>query len=262
MSEEKKPVLGYPEHVAIIMDGNGRWANDRGLNRVEGHKRGVETVDEIVTAASELGVKTLVLYAFSNENWNRPKAEVAFLMKHLADYLDAKREKLINENIQFDVIGRINDLPQNVVKRIKRNQTETSKNTGLKLILALSYGGRQEIIDATKRISVDVLEGQVSPKDIDEELFSRYLYYPGAPDIDLLIRTSGEMRVSNFLLWQISYSELYVTETLWPDFKPDNLVEALEAYQKRERRFGLTSKQQQKKPSEDDEKTIRLERAQ
>ncbi|MFC1809425.1 isoprenyl transferase [Candidatus Omnitrophota bacterium] len=229
---------GYPQHVAIIMDGNGRWANERGLERTDGHKEGIKSVDAIITAAAEFDIKTLVLYAFSSENWNRPKAEIVVLMSYLSRYLDKELERMKKENIKFSAIGRMSDLSDDIVNKIKRNAEQTKKNNGLHLVLAISYGGRNEIIDAVRGIAGDVSQGKVTPTEIDEAFFRKYLYGADLHDPDLLIRTSGEMRVSNFLLWQIAYSELYVTKTYWPDFRKEQFEEACQIYASRERRFG------------------------
>ncbi len=227
-----------PRHVAIIMDGNGRWASRRGLPKIAGHRAGVNTAREIVKAAGELGIKVLTLYTFSTENWKRPKREVNALFGILENYLD-KEEKTLNENkVRFSVMGRIETLPRAVQEKLKRVIDSTRQNTGLRLNLALNYGSRTEIIDAVRRIAADAADGKISPQDVDENTFSGYLYTKDMPDPDLLIRTSGETRVSNFLLWQISYSELYFTKKLWPDFKKRDLGKALAEYRKRERRFG------------------------
>ena len=227
-----------PKHIAIIMDGNGRWANERHLPRHEGHRHGVERLREIIESSSEIGIKYLTLYAFSKENWSRPKDEVNFLMKLLSSYLDAELRELQKQNIRFRMIGRLSDLPFDVQKRIKRNIDATKDNTGLTLSLALSYSGRGEIIDAVKAIAEEVSSGKITPSEIDEKLFSNFLYTKGMPDPDLLIRTSGELRVSNFMLWQISYAEIYITEKYWPDFGKEDLLQAIETYKTRERRFG------------------------
>ena len=229
---------GIPKNVAIIMDGNGRWAKARGLTRTEGHKEGVNSVDAIITAAREYKLQSLVLYAFSTENWQRPKSEIMVLMSYLSEYLDRELERLLKNNIRFDAIGRLHDLPTHIIEKIERNRRQTRTNTGLRLVVALSYGGRQEIIDAVRGIARDVRDGSLQAEEIDEERFRRYVYLPDLPDPDLLIRTSGEMRISNFLLWQISYAELYVTDTLWPDFRKEEFAVALNTYTKRERRFG------------------------
>jgi len=227
-----------PVHIAIIMDGNGRWAKKRNLPRIFGHREGAKSVREITTACAELGVKYLTLYAFSTENWKRPENEIKFLFNLLDDYLVKERKTLIKNNIKFRVIGDIKKLPSNIIKKIVYNERITKNNTGLNLILALNYGARSEIINAVNKIANDVKSGKIKKNKITEELFNNYLYTKGIPDPDLLIRTSGEMRVSNFLLWQIAYSEIYVTKTLWPDFRKKELLKAINEFNKRERRFG------------------------
>jgi undecaprenyl diphosphate synthase len=227
-----------PRHIAIIMDGNGRWAKKRGLLRVMGHRAGIKTVREIVTACAEMHIEILTLYAFSAENWKRPADEVGTLMKFLDEYLRKELPELMENNIRFGVIGRTEMLPDFVQKRLAQVVEATSRNTGLRLVLALNYGGRAEVVDAAKKIASDVASGRCDVELIDEELFSNYLYTKGLPDPDLVIRTSGEMRLSNFLLWQSSYSEIYVTPKLWPDFTAADLKAAIEEFQKRERRFG------------------------
>ena len=227
-----------PQHIALIMDGNGRWARMRGLPRIAGHKAGVKSVQEMVKTACELGVKVLTLYTFSTENWNRPKDEVNALFALLEEHLRKECDSLNEKNIRLRITGDIEALPDGVKTGMKNTMERTSKNDGLILNLALNYGSRAEIVMAVKNISRDVLEKKISPDDIDENLFSGYLYTAGLPDPDLLIRTSGEFRISNFLLWQISYSEIYVTRKLWPDFRKNDLKKAISEYQKRERRFG------------------------
>jgi undecaprenyl diphosphate synthase len=227
-----------PAHVAIIMDGNGRWAKARHLPRVEGHRQGAESVRAVVRAAGEAGIKYLTLYAFSVENWSRPKDEVDTLMKYLARYLKNEIGELNRNNVRLEVIGQIYRLPEFVQEQLKKTAVALSKNNGLTLILALSYGGRTEIIEAVRSIAAKVQTGELEPAEITEEIFSQHLYTKNYPDPDLLIRTSGEMRVSNFLLWQISYTELVVTPTLWPDFRKPQLLEALQEYARRHRRFG------------------------
>jgi undecaprenyl diphosphate synthase len=227
-----------PAHVAIIMDGNGRWAKQRHLPRVEGHRNGVESVRAVVRAAGEVGVKYLTLYAFSVENWNRPKDEVDTLMKYLARFLKGEIGELNRNNVRLEVIGQIYRLPEFVQEQLRKTQEALARNNGLTLILALSYGGRTEIIDAVRSIAAKVKEGRLDPAEITEKVFAEHLYTRHWPDPDLLIRTSGELRVSNFLLWQISYSELVVTPTLWPDFRRAQFFEALEEYTRRHRRFG------------------------
>ena len=227
-----------PTHVAIIMDGNGRWAKQRHLPRVEGHRHGVESVRAVVRAAGEVGVKYLTLYAFSVENWNRPKEEVDTLMKYLARFLKSEVSELNRNNVRLEVVGQIYRLPEFVQEQLKKTQATLAKNNGLTLILALSYGGRTEIVEAVRDIAAKVRQGRIEPAEINEKIISEHLYPRHYPDPDLLIRTSGEMRVSNFLLWQISYSELVVTPTLWPDFRKAQLLEAIEEYARRHRRFG------------------------
>jgi undecaprenyl diphosphate synthase len=232
-----------PRHIAIIMDGNGRWAKKKSLNRLSGHVKGVDAVREIVTACRELGIKVLTLYAFSIENWRRPKDEVRALMGLLNEYLLKECEEMIEKNIRLCAIGRLEDLPSDVAKTLQETMEKTEHCNGMVLNLALSYGGRAEILHAAKGIFSDLQRGKITFSEITEELFSRYLWTWGLLDPDLLIRTSGEFRISNFLLWQIAYTELYVTETLWPDFNRGELLKAIADYQSRERRFGLTSEQ-------------------
>src|SRR5687767_4910788 len=236
LSEQAKATL--PRHVAIIMDGNGRWAKQRHLPRVEGHRNGVESVRTVVRAAGEAGIKYLTLYAFSVENWNRPKDEVDTLMKYLARFLKTEIAELNRSNVRLEVIGQIYRLPEFVQEQLKKTQVALEKNNGLTLILALSYGGRTEIVEAVRSIAAEVRSGSLDPEEINEEVISKHLYTGHFPDPDLLIRTSGEMRVSNFLLWQISYAELVVTPTLWPDFRRAQFIEAIEEYARRSRRFG------------------------
>ena len=228
-----------PTHVAIIMDGDGRWAKHRRLPRVEGHRHGVESVRAVVRAAGETGVKYLTLYAFSVENWNRPKDEVDTLMKYLARFLKTEIGELNRNNVRLDAVGQIYRLPEFVQEQLQKTKAALAKNNGLTLILALSYGGRTEIVEAARSMAQKVKDGRLEPAEINEHLFSQHLYTCHYPDPDLLIRTSGEMRISNFLLWQISYAELVVTPTLWPDFRKPQFFEALEEYTRRHRRFGL-----------------------
>ncbi len=227
-----------PTHIAIIMDGNGRWAKTRYLPRVEGHRNGVESVRAIVRACGELGVKYLTLYAFSVENWNRPKDEVDTLMKYLARFLKNEIGELNRSNVRLDVIGQIYRLPEFVQEQLAKTRAALERNTGLTLVLALSYGARVEIVEAVRSIATKVKQGDIDPAEITEQVISQHLYTRHLPDPDLLIRTSGEMRLSNFLLWQISYTELVVTPTLWPDFRKPHLCEAIEEYARRHRRFG------------------------
>ena len=227
-----------PTHVAIIMDGNGRWAKQRNLPRVEGHRNGAESVRAVVRAAGEIGIKYLTLYAFSVENWNRPKEEVDMLMKYLARYLKTEVAELQRNNVRLEVIGQIYRLPEPVQEQLRKTIAALSKNNGLTVILALSYGGRTEIVEAARALAAKVKQGKLDPGEITEQVFAQHLYTKNIPDPDLLIRTSGEMRVSNFLLWQISYAELVVKPTLWPDFRKSQFFEALEEYTRRHRRFG------------------------
>jgi len=236
LSPEAKAAV--PVHVAVIMDGNGRWAKQRGLPRVEGHRNGVESVRQIVRTAGEVGVKYLALYAFSVENWTRPKDEVDTLMKYLARFLKNEIGELNRNNVRLEVIGQIYRLPEFVQQQLAKTREALAKNNGLTLILALSYGGRQEIIEAVRSIATKVKEGRLDPAEINEQVLAQHLYTHPYPDPDLLIRTSGELRVSNFLLWQISYTEFVVTPTLWPDFRRAEFFAALEEYTRRNRRFG------------------------
>ncbi len=227
-----------PQHVAIIMDGNGRWAAKRGLPRTKGHQAGVDAVRRVVEVAGEVGVRYLTLYTFSVENWNRPKDEVASLMALLSRTTLEELDDLMRNNVRLIATGRVDELPLVRRKVLKSAIEKTSKNTGLTLNLALNYGGRTEIIDAVRAISRDIRSGKITPDEIDADLFSFYLYTSDLPDPDLLIRTSGEMRLSNFLIWQTSYTEIYITNTLWPDFGKADFLAALQDYIKRERRFG------------------------
>lgn len=231
-------IASLPQHVAVIMDGNGRWAKTRHLPRVEGHRVGAESVRAIVRSAGELGIKYLTLYAFSVENWNRPKDEVDTLMKFLARYLKNEAAELHRSNVRLEAIGQIWRLPEAVQEQLEKTRQMLSKNKGLTLIVALSYGGRTEIVEAVRSIAEKVKQGALEPAEITERVVADHLYTRHWPDPDLLIRTSGEMRVSNFLLWQISYAEFVVTPTLWPDFRKPQLCEALEEYARRHRRFG------------------------
>jgi undecaprenyl diphosphate synthase len=223
-----------PRHVAIIMDGNGRWAGQRRLARVEGHRAGIDAVRDAIEASARVGLEVLTLYAFSVENWKRPAAEVSTLMMLLKRYLRAELQTLITNNIRFNVIGRAEELAPDIVHELGDAERKTARNTGMLFNIALNYGGRTEIVDAARR----ALAAGLPPDALDEQKFSEFLYTSGQPDPDLLIRTSGEMRVSNFLLWQIAYAEIYVTDTLWPDFRCRHLLEAILAYQKRDRRYG------------------------
>ncbi len=225
--------MNIPKHIAIIMDGNGRWAKKRGLPRLYGHHAGMKSVREVVRAASDMGVGVLTLYAFSTENWNRPKSEIKGLFGLMKLFIKKELGALHKNNVKVNIIGRLSELPIDVVKLVKEATDKTSKNTGMLLNIALNYGGRQEIVDAVNKI---ISEGIY--KKVDEKIFEKYLYTIGLPSPDLIIRTSGENRISNFLLWQSAYSEFYTIETLWPDFKKKNLMEAISEYQKRNRRFG------------------------
>lgn len=227
-----------PKHIAIIMDGNGRWAKRRGLSRIRGHVRGVDSIREITTACAKRHIEQLTLYAFSKENWSRPRYEVEILMRLLKRYLIRERPTILDNNIRFTAIGQIEGLPKDVQKEITINKEESKSNTGMVLCLALNYGGRAEIVDAARGIVADALDGKVSLGDIDEEVFKRHMYTSNMSDPDLLIRTGGDMRVSNFLLWEISYAELWVTPVCWPDFRKENLEEAIRDYGARERRYG------------------------
>jgi undecaprenyl diphosphate synthase len=246
----ENPVLDpsrIPRHVAIIMDGNGRWARQRNMPRIMGHKVGTETVKDIVTTARELNLEVLTLYAFSTENWKRPAVEVKGLMTLLKTYLKAEIQNMQNNNISLRCLGEIEKLPPDVQKILTRVIRETTPRTEVKpsmtLNLALSYGSRSEIVRAARIMASKCVSGQFDPEDFSEQLFASHLYTGGLPDPDLLIRTGGEARLSNFLLWQLSYAELYITETMWPDFKGESLIEAIREYQSRERRFGQTSEQ-------------------
>jgi undecaprenyl diphosphate synthase len=236
LSESAKAAL--PAHVAIIMDGNGRWAKAKSLPRVEGHRNGVESVRNIVRTAGEIGIKYLTLYAFSVENWNRPKEEVDTLMKYLARFLKNEIGELNRGNVKLEAIGQIWRLPEAVQEQLAKSKAATTRNNGLTLILALSYGGRAEIVEAVRELAAKAKRGEIDPAEITEQSVAQHLYTSHIPDPDLLIRTSGELRISNFLLWQISYAEFVVTPTLWPDFRKAQFFEALEEYARRHRRFG------------------------
>jgi undecaprenyl diphosphate synthase len=232
-----------PKHVAIIMDGNGRWAAQKNLPRIAGHRRGIQSVREIVTFSRKLGIETLTLFAFSNENWNRPAPEISQLMMLLERYLKQELKTMMENQIRFRTIGQIERLPSSVVRMIRSVEEKTEQNKKMMLILALSYGGRAEIVDAVRRIMEEFQEEKISIKDLDETLFSNYLYTQEIPEPDLMIRTSGEVRISNFLLWQLAYTELYFTKTFWPDFRRKDFLLALLDYQGRERRFGSVKEQ-------------------
>src|ERR687891_1724376 len=223
-----------PRHVAVIMDGNGRWAAQRHLPRVEGHRAGIDSVRDVVETSARLGIGALTLYAFSVENWKRPVTEVSALMTLLKRYLRLELDAINRNNIRFRVIGRTDELSEDVLQELEAGQAATARNTGMLFNIALNYGGRAEIVDAARR----AIQAGVRAEDLDERKFAEFLYTAGQPDPDLLIRTSGEMRISNFLLWQIAYAEIWVTDTLWPDFRCRHLLEGVLAYQKRDRRFG------------------------
>ncbi len=234
-----------PKHVAVIMDGNGRWAKKKGMARVFGHKNGVKAVRETIEAAAEINIKVLTLYAFSTENWNRPKKEIDVLMSLLVTSLKDELKRLQKNNIKLECIGNIDNLPKKAHKELLEVVEKTKDNTHLTLILALSYGSREEIVNAIKKISKKVVNKELLTEEIDEKIINNHLYTFTLPDVDFLIRTSGEQRISNFLLWQIAYAELYFTNTLWPDFRKEHFFEAILDYQNRERRFGKTSEQLQ-----------------
>lgn len=232
-----------PKHIAIIMDGNGRWAKSKNLPRVEGHRTGAKSVRVVVEEARKLGIKYLTLFSFSTENWNRPKDEVSALMKLFKQYLDGELSQLLKNGVRLRAIGDLQRLPDFVRESLDRNQKETEHLDGLQLILALSYGGREEIVSAARKLATQAKAGLIDPNLINEELFSENLYSKDIPDPDLLIRTSAENRISNFLLWQLAYAEIVVSPVLWPDFRQAEFAACLEEYAKRERRFGLTSEQ-------------------
>ena len=227
-----------PTHIAIIMDGNGRWARKRGLSRAAGHRAGADSVRAVVEACRELGVKVLTLYAFSTENWNRPKREIQTLWSLLKRYVRKEIDDLDREGIWCRAIGRVHELPKDVQEEIAKAERRTRHNTEMILNIALNYGGQQEITDAARQIAADVKNGSLHVADIDREVFRKYLYAPDTPEVDLLIRPGGEHRISNFLLWELSYAELVMTDVLWPDFGKEELYEAIVEFQKRERRFG------------------------
>lgn len=229
-----------PEHIAIIMDGNGRWARRQNLNRVMGHQKGAGNVREIVRASREIGIRYLTLYAFSEENWKRPSHEISALMKLLKRFLKSELEEMLDNGIRLRAIGRIKKLPDGTRKVLDETIRKTASNNDLILTLALSYGGRQEITDAVRKLASEIRQGDIDPDRISEQSISELLYTADMPDPDLLIRTSGEFRVSNFLLWQIAYAEIYITEKFWPDFGKEEYLEAIREFQKRERRFGGT----------------------
>ncbi len=232
-----------PKHLAIIMDGNGRWAERKGKNRIHGHSHGVRAVQEVVEEAVQLKVEYLTLYAFSTENWSRPKEEIGVLMKLLVNTLRSEFEKLLQNRIKLNVIGSISQLPVIVQNELEYVMKQTQNNSEMTLTLALSYGGREELVNVIKQLVIKVKNNIIYPENIDQSVINEHLYTQNLPDVDLLIRTSGEKRISNFLLWQIAYAELYFSNVLWPDFTKEHLHKALNSYQKRERRFGKTSNQ-------------------
>jgi len=243
MSKKRIDKNNVPQHIAVIMDGNGRWAKKRGLRRENGHREGRKSVKKIVECCVELGIKNLTLYAFSTENWNRPKLEIDFLMQLLFLSLKDELKTLNKNNIKFETIGDLTRLPKKISNYLQKVKVETKKNSKLTLTLALSYGSRNEIVNVVRELSDKVKNNIISSKNIDETVINDHLYTRNLPDVDLLIRTSGEKRISNFLLWQIAYSELYFTKKLWPDFRKKDLYKAIVSYQNRERRFGKTSEQ-------------------
>lgn len=251
MTERRLHKDRLPRHVAIIMDGNGRWAEARGLERNAGHRQGVEAVKATVRAANELGIPRLTLYSFSAENWNRPKAEVQELMRLLDQYLETEIDEVMRNGIRIQAVGRLDRLPPTVRKRLDDVIERSRDNAEMTLAFALSYGGRQEIVDAVRGILKDAEQGKLDADALDEKTFAAYLYSPDAPDPDLLIRTGAELRISNFLLWQVAYAEIHATRVMWPEFRKEHLVEALLDYQSRERRYGLTSQQVRGPRSED-----------
>ena len=233
-----------PKHVAIIMDGNGRWAKKRALSRIRGHENGINSVRDVVRTSREIGISYLTLYAFSEENWKRPKHEVDALMRLLKRFLKQELDEMLENGIRFQTIGRTSKLPEDVQRLLSETSDMTSRNKDMVLTLALSYGGRQEILDAVIKISQGIESKDLRPEAITQQTISESLYTAGIPDPDLLIRTSGEYRISNFLLWQIAYAEMYITPTLWPDFRKEEYLSAIEAFQKRERRFGASEVEQ------------------
>ena len=241
--KEKIAKENLPAHIAVIMDGNGRWAKQKGAERIFGHRNAIKAVRDITEGCAEIGVKYLTLYAFSTENWSRPRYEVNALMQLLVSTIKNETETLMKNKVRLTTIGDIQNLPHNCQMELKEAMECTSKNDGLTLILALSYSGRWEITEATRQIARKVKNGELDPEQIDDQVFSQHLSAGAFPDPELLIRTSGEMRISNFLLWQIAYTELYISDILWPDFRKEHLYEAIIAYQKRERRFGMISEQ-------------------
>ncbi len=234
----RAPREAWPRHIAVIMDGNGRWAQNQGLPRMEGHRRGVHSVRRAVEESARLGIDQLTLYCLSSENWKRPQHELDFLMHLLKQYMIEERALLMEQNICVRVIGRRDGIPESVLGEMDKTIAMSADNGGTRLCLAINYGGRGEVVDAVRRIATNVSEGSLKIEDIDEKVMSKYLYTSGMPDPDLLIRTAGEMRISNFLLWQISYAELWVTDRCWPEFEPSDMHAAIESFAARDRRFG------------------------
>ena len=241
--KDKLDLKKVPQHVAIIMDGNGRWAKQRNKDRIYGHREGVKSAKEVVEAAGEIGVKYLTLYAFSSENWQRPEQEVKALMQLLVQEISQELDRFKQENIRLKVIGDLSRLEPEVYQAVQRAIEQTSNNDRMTIVIALSYGARQEIVNAVRKIAQKVKQGQLDPSEINEQIFANHLYTAGIPDPDFLIRTSGELRISNFLLWQLSYTELYFTKILWPDFRKEQFFEAIYNFQQRERRYGKISEQ-------------------
>jgi undecaprenyl diphosphate synthase len=243
MAEDEIRRARTPRHVAIIMDGNGRWAEAQGLERNAGHRAGIEAVRDVIRTANDLGIRYLTLYAFSSENWGRPQDEVRELMRLLETYLASEIDEVMANGIRVRAMGRLERLPAQIRQRVQEAVDRSANNEAMTLVFALSYGGRTEIVDAARKLARDVAAGELDPHGIDEKIFASYLYEPELPDPDLLIRTGAESRVSNFLLWQIAYTELYTTSVMWPDFRREHLEAAVRDYQARERRFGKTSAQ-------------------
>lgn len=243
MSEKIDTIEKVPSHIAVIMDGNGRWAKQKGAMRIFGHRNAIKAVRDVTEGCAELGVKYLTLYAFSTENWNRPKHEVNALMQLLISTIRKETATLTKNNIKLETIGNTSDLPDRCIKELNEAKEITKNNTTMTLILALSYSGKSEIVEMVKKVSSKVKNGEIDPESIDDSLISDNLYTAGIPDPELMIRTSGEIRLSNFLLWQLAYAEFYFTEVLWPDFRKEHLHKAIETFQSRERRYGKTSEQ-------------------
>lgn len=253
-----QPDMVVPTHLAVIMDGNGRWAKKRILNRVDGHRKGIERAREVIESSMEMGIKYLTLYTFSKENWNRPKIEVDLLMSLFEKHIKSEASLFIKNNIRFKVIGKVEDFSKSLQSAVRELEDKTKDNDGMTLQLALSYSGRDEILEAVKSIAREVKSGAIEIDHIDEELIEKNLYTSGVPDPDLLIRTSGESRISNFLLWQLAYTEIYITDVLWPDFTKDDLMIAIGDYQSRDRRFGLVCSEDNNEDDSDGEKVVAI----